>query len=337
MKVLVYGDVHHGCFAGKLDRNGFDVRVNDTLKVEYDVTQYCVDNGITVTIFDGDRFESRNPPLWLTNLVDEAWMDRIRKGINIISILGNHDSYRVFQYGHSYSRLWADVSGLQLYDKPGYLTLNGKKLALLPWGYPLSDLKEPADVLFFHEAVVGHEDERGYKPFDGYDYDEIRSKAKIFLGGHIHSQERIGATGAYVGNPYQKDRLDIGKQRGFVLLDMDTLGFEFVAMSNPQIKEFTIKDESELVESEVRNNYVRCIVKLGKERAVEKRLREMGARFFVISVIKERGFLVQQIAKGIYKQDKVEPMIHEYVSSREVPDKNLAKEIGNLIWKESGQ
>lgn len=335
--ILVYSDLHAGCFAGRLDPNGIDVRVNDTLKIESDITEYCLQHGITEIIFTGDRFESRNPPMWMINMVDALWMDRIKKGINMKVILGNHDSYRVFCYGHSYSHLWVGVEGITIYSKPTCESIGkspSRTAAFLPYGFPLSDIKGHVDFLFFHEAVIDHEDQRGFKSLDGYSYEEIQSKAHLFLGGHIHSQERIGPTGMYVGNPYQKDVLDIGKPRGFVLLDTEGT-YSFEELNAPQIVELKVERVEDIQEQDVCGNYVKCLVPSGMERKAEVRILGLGARYAVVSPIRDKGFMVESLARKIYKQDQIDEIIREYVSSRELSNKDLIREAGIEIWKET--
>lgn len=331
MKVLLYSDIHHGHFVGKVDSNGLDARVNDTLAIEEHITKYCVDNNIGTVLFLGDRFESRNPPIWLINLVDTKWLERIKAGIRIYAIIGNHDSYRIFHYGHSYSNLWSGVGGIQLYAKPDYALIDGINFGLLPYGFPVSDIKE-CDVFCFHESVIGHEDERGFKPFEGYDYDDVRKKAKVFFAGHIHSHESIGPTGCYLGCPYQKDAMDIGKDRGFTILDLKTLKSKFVKIDSPRIIEIRIDDLKDIKREDVHNNYVRCIVPSGDERKATDIIKEFGPRHYTVSPMRARGLLIENMARSIYKQDKIEDIIGEYVGSRDIANKAILKETGLKIW-----
>lgn len=342
MKIVIFSDIHHGITIGKLGASGFDLRMEDTFKIEEKITDFCVVNEIDTLVYGGDRYKSRNPSVWLMNQVDALWDKRRRLGIKTISLIGNHDVYRVVHYGSSYSALWQNLPGLTICSTPAITEIGGRQIGFLPYGYPLSDIDGKVDVLFFHDEIRGFEDDRGYKApawfgSRGLDLKELEQKCKIMIGGHIHSHIGIAGKGVYVGAPYQIDRLDIGKHRGLIVLDLDTLEIEFVEIGAPQLIELTVVDASGITKEAVRGNYVTCFVKSGTERDVEKVLQDYEAKNFVVHTIKERGFMVEQIAKEVYASENPESAIMEYVSSRELANKDFVTEIGLRLWKKVGE
>jgi hypothetical protein len=139
----------------------------------------------------------------------------------------------------------------------------------------------------------------------------------------------------YIGSPYQKDALDIGKPRGFIIVDTKDLTVTFVNMEGPQIIELKVERVEDIQEQDVRGNYVKCLVPSGMERKAEVRILGLGARYAAVSPIRDKGFMVESLARKIYKQDQIDEIIREYVGSRELSNKDLIREAGIEIWKET--
>ena len=342
-KALLVADIHHGVTIGKLGASGLDLRLEDTLFLEEHITQFCVDEGIPLVIFLGDRFLTRNPPMWLVNKVDELWKRRIDLGIKCIALVGNHDCYRVVDYGTSYSALWKG-SGLSIVDKPRSVMLFDRKVGYLPFGYKLEELPgNDYDILFFHDEVQGFEDKRGFKArtgafAKGLNLQELEHKAKLVIGGHIHSHEDFGTNCCYLGAPYQIDRLDIGKERGITLLDFEDLSMEFIPIDAPRLVELTVTDINETIGPvAIHGNYVKCFVKAGGEKTVEHVLTEAGARSLVVHTIREKGLMVESVAKRIYSAKNPNAMIKEFVNSRQLADKDLLIDAGMKLWGALGE
>lgn len=339
MKIACYADIHHGEVIGKLGPSGFDMRMEDTFKIEDKLTDFCIEHEIYNLIFNGDRFKSRNPSVWLMNKVDELWTRRGRKGVKTLANIGNHDVYRVTHYGSSYSPLWESDTNITIYSKPKSFTLlnGGVKIGFLPYGYKLDDI-DKVDLLFFHDEIQGFEDDRGYKApawigSTGLNLKEMEKKCKVMIGGHIHSHIGIAGKGVYIGAPYQLDKLDIGKSRGLIVIDLEDLSIEFIEIDAPKLVE--LRSLSEITSEVVEGNYVTVYVKPGEERDATKALEELGARSFVVHTLKERGMMIENIAKDVYASDNDEDAIREYVSSRELANKELVTETGLKIWKET--
>lgn len=341
-KIFIYGDIHHGHTIGKLGKSGLDLRIEDTLEVEHEATQYCLDHGITIMGFTGDRTLTSNPPMWLVSMLDEVWALRISKGISIHALMGNHDLYKLLLYGSAYSSLWNGFDNFHLYKNPGQIKIEGRVISFLPFGCKPSQISQSGDIIFFHDEVQGVTDDRGYKApsgsnAQGLKLKELEQKGKLLIGGHIHAKGSFSSTGIYVGAPIQFDETDIGKLRGFHVLNLDDLSLEFIESKAPKLVRIIVKDLNELnieLAGKALGNYMRCNVKAGLEEDVKAFLRSCNARHFVVSTIVEKGLLVETIARKIYKEESPEAAIAEFVRSRDLPDRDGILETGLKLWRE---
>jgi len=336
MKCLIYSDVHHGTSIGKLGDSGLDLRIEDSLNVEKEITKYCMDHEIEIVIFAGDRFKSRSPAMWLANVVDEIWMERHKVGIKTFSVVGNHDSYRIVGYGTNYSKLWKEMSNIEIFDKSKIINLLDKKIGFLPWGWELESLKDKVDLLIFHGCITGYKDARGYIPDkEGFDLNLLKKYCKFFVAGHIHSREEIQGDGVYLGSPYQIDILDSGSRRGWLVFDIEDFSYEFVDSNAPELIIMDkVRSISDIDEEKIERNYVFCKVKKGLERECSKKLEDHGARWYQITTVKEKGIFLKGVLEETYAGEDVNKMIKEYVNSRNLSNKSELIEIGFELWKE---
>jgi DNA repair exonuclease SbcCD nuclease subunit len=342
-QILLYADIHHGITIGKLGSSGLDLRIEDTLEIERQITEYCLKNNIKTVIFAGDRFKSRNPDMWLVNLVDELWSRRSLKGIETYALLGNHDTYKIVSHKSNYSRLWGYSENVRIFSKPD-LTYEWRgedddciSIGFLPYSCELESLKEKVDLLIFHGCVKGFKDTRGYIPTDeGFELDGLREKCRFFVAGHMHSFEDIQGYGIYLGAPYQIDMLDAGSKRGWVVLDIENFNYEFVESFAPELVVIdNIKDIQKINENQVKGNYMFCKVEKGIEKDCKRILEEYGARTFRVTAIKEKGIFLKGIAEDVFSGEDIDKMIVEYVTSRNLSNKNKIIDVGKQIWKES--
>ena len=102
---------------------------------------------------------------------------------------------------------------------------------------------------------------------EGTKIKDLLSKSGLVISGHFHTrhEKQFGAgTILYVGNPFQMDFGDAGNQKGYHILDLDTLEYEFKPNNiSPNYKKINL---SELVEegsitpitvNNIANNFVR--------------------------------------------------------------------------------
>lgn len=338
---LIYADIHVGTVVGKLNEStGLDYRVEDALKIERIITDYCMKNDITEVWFLGDRTKSRNTPTWLIDLIDVEWLRRVNLGITMRVLVGNHDVYRLVSQGNSYSSLWSGFHSCIIMSKPTVLTsATGVKIGFLPFGSS-PDSVETVDVLCFHDEIQGFMDDRGYKAPEGTHFstglrlEDLERKCRtLLLGGHIHSRVPFGSKGQYIGSPYQIDEMDIGSERGFYILDLETLAFNFVKIPAPELVKHVVNDARKHDFSNVAGNYVTVFVRVGQEEVVQQKCAD--AKVLKIHTMKEKGMMIESVARGVFKAGDSVSAIKEYVLSRDLPDRDALLKAGLELFSKS--
>jgi len=337
-RVVVFSDIHHGTLVGKLGSNDVDLRISDALDVEDQVTKYCLENNIDTVLFCGDRFRSRNPSVWLFNMVEEKWFDRANVGIEMFALVGNHDQYRIVGHGSNYSVLWnkkAVSDKVHVIEKPSTISIKGRIFGFIPYGYSLWSEDWKVDLLVFHDELKGFKDDRGYVGRSGFGTKELRRMCKFFLSGHIHAFADVHGQGLIIGAPYQMDMMDVGIKKGFLVFDTDTYEHEFVETSVPKIVKIDVTDDTDVVkESDVVGNYVYCRATKSRIPVVKDMMKRFSARAFRVDEIVDKGMFVESFARRVYAAKSSTEMIQEYIDSRDLPDKKGLVEKGCEVWAE---
>lgn len=265
-KIAIIGDTHFGA------RNNNQKLVQFFDKFYLDVFfPFLVENDIKTVIQTGDLWDSRKSII-VQSIYDARnyFFDRlVAHDIKMISILGNHDIvYRNTVEVNSSSVLLEGYSDhVSIIDKPTYFCSNKVKMLLLPWICEDNE-KEIQDAIETSTAnyCMGHFELEGFDMFKGqpsHEGQEVKNldKFKQVFSGHYHhrsSKKNI----LYVGTPYEMTWMDFDDQKGFHVLDTETLELEFI--KNPYvIHQKIIYDESiKTFDKENLSIYKNCFIKL---------------------------------------------------------------------------
>jgi DNA repair exonuclease SbcCD nuclease subunit len=81
---------------------------------------------------------------------------------------------------------------------------------------------------------------------EGVKVKDLLKKSELVISGHFHTrhEKKFGAgTILYVGNPFQMDFGDAGNQKGYHILDLDTMEYEFFANNiSPNYNKISLSD-----------------------------------------------------------------------------------------------
>lgn len=187
------------------------------------------------------------------------------RNFNITILVGNHDAFYKDNSSVNSLSIIDGKNKIRVIDKPQTFTLYGKTLTFLPWGASLSEVTK-SDILFGHMEVEGFK-MNSYKLCEhGMNTRSLFDKAKLIMTGHFHQrEERVYDNGAiiYVGNPYEMDYGDINTSKGYYILDINTLEYQFYENNiSPKHTKITITDlqKSKNADSIFANNIVRIVV-----------------------------------------------------------------------------
>lgn len=192
------------------------------------------------------------------------------KEFNIVVIVGNHDSFykdRADVNSLSILNGWRNIT---VVSEPIMSILYGKKCSFIPWGTEVKKI-EKSDIIFGHFEIESFK-MNSHKHCDhGIKTQDLLERGNLIMTGHFHLRDERQydkKTIVYVGNPFEMDFGDIDSTKGYYILDISKLEYNF--FNNPvspkhkkillsEITEKKISDKSEL-EKLINNNTVKLIV-----------------------------------------------------------------------------
>jgi DNA repair exonuclease SbcCD nuclease subunit len=242
---------------------------------------------ITDIFFLGDFFHYRSD-ISVSTLHVAAQILKKLEPFNMVFIVGNHDSYYKDRSDVNSLSILDGRKNLTIVDQPLQTTLFGKDITFIPWGAKVDDLKR-ADILFGHLEIASFK-MNSFKTCDhGEDTNNLLSKADLIMTGHFHLRdERKYANGriVYVGNPFEMDFGDTGSTKGYYILDIPNMSYDFVENTlSPRHKKVSLSEltafkslSGEDVKQLVNNSIIKLVIdKKAKEDGVEMLIKKMNA------------------------------------------------------------
>lgn len=192
------------------------------------------------------------------------------KGIQLITLLGNHDIFWKESLAvNAQSLILGEYDNIIVIDKPTRMHEDNASIDLIPWicKENESDVfsfidNSKSDLCLGHFEIAGFPMYRGMVAEEGLSHDMFAKYERV-LSGHYHTrskQENI----EYIGTPYEMTWQDAGDPKGFSVFDTDTRELTF--MQNP----FTIHEKIEyndkdvepidLTTIEIKDKYIKLVV-----------------------------------------------------------------------------
>lgn len=168
---------------------------------------------------------------------------------NLYLLVGNHDQFSRQGDVHSLEILRAQAT---IVDLQWITCIDSVSIAFQPHTDSIESLRSfsaslpPIDIYCFHqgvkEAVVGP---LGiHAKAEACLADLPTQKARICLGGDYHGRQQVGSAMVfYVGSPLQTTMGERMEQKGFTILDTDTLSMEFIESRAPKFVYFETPGE----------------------------------------------------------------------------------------------
>lgn len=241
---------------------------------------------IDTIFFTGDFFHSRSEISVNTIQAASDLLKQFNNDFRIIMIPGNHDCYYKDK---------SDVNSLSILDGYKNITVldrvttvevgkDKKKFVFCPWGYSSEDI-EMSDVILGHFEIESFKMnahklcEHGFKP------KELLGKAPLIFSGHFHlNEEREYDEGKiiYVGSPFQLDFGERDTRKGFYIINVPDLSFEFVENKVTPLHKKILATEFENInlENTISGNFIKLVldVSLDQERldGIVRKINEYG-------------------------------------------------------------
>jgi DNA repair exonuclease SbcCD nuclease subunit len=224
--------------------------------------------GIDTIFILGDLFDNRvNIDSKILNSVLDLFNVDL-KDFTIYIIVGNHDSYLESSVEINSVKAIGFFDNVIAIDKNQSITLDGRSFFLCPWITDKKAFTEELEALESHDICFGHFEFSNFLMFKGkecekgVESDLFYQKFKLTMSGHFHtrsSKKENDSEIVYIGNPYHMTRNDIGDDRGFCILDLESLKYELIN-NDISLKFVSHKYPFKLDRKDIENNHVDIFV-----------------------------------------------------------------------------
>lgn len=261
MKVALIADPHFGV------KKGADLFLNNQIRYfREEFVPYLIKNMITHVFFLGDLFDNRHHiNVKVKNAVYKLFEEDLQQ-FKIYIILGNHDIYyRTITNVHSlqFLKKFNNVTVIEDVEK---FNIGGRKILMVPWQTDMNAfVKRVADKNIQRlDVCLGHFDISGFKlnkkkvSDEGLESGLFFNNYTITFSGHFHTRSKSKYNDyeiIYIGAPYHLTRHDVGENRGFCVLDLDSMTYRFINSQNT-IKYVKIDYPNVITRKMIENNII---------------------------------------------------------------------------------
>lgn len=256
-KVALIADTHFG-----VRKNNEIYLQSQTRFIVEQFVPYLKKEGINTIFMLGDLFDNRSSTnTKIMNSVYEIF-DEYLKDFTIYILVGNHDTYFNSTVEINSLKFLSKFENIHIIDKLTQIEMNKQKITLVPWIVDnVAFVREfnniQTDVCLGHFNVHGFHFNKFKKSDDGLQA-KLFSKCKKVFTGHFHirnSQNIDDCETVYIGSPYQLTRNDIDESRGFTILDLETLNYEFID-NTKSLKYIQLKFPEKFSKEKIENNII---------------------------------------------------------------------------------
>lgn len=261
MKIALLNDTHAGV---RGDSEAFDNAARRFFTDQF--FPYLDEHNIREVVHLGDMFDRRKFINFQTLYNWREYFETPMLDYNLRVIPGNHDVYhKNTNRVNAISLLWGD--GPNNIQEPTEVMYGERKVAFIPW---ITDDNVEACMDFLKKTTarvcIGHFDIVGFKMTSaqicehGLDPDTFK-KFDLVLSGHFHHKSNKGNI-HYLGTQYEQSWDDFESEKGFHVLDTETLELEFIPNPNVMHRKLFYDDTKEVPKGKELNIYKGCFVKL---------------------------------------------------------------------------
>jgi len=290
MKIACITDLH---FGNRQNSDIFLERMSDCFR---QFLIYAGERSDTIVI-GGDVFDSRTAiNVKVANYVYRLFKEMDSLSIPVYVILGNHDVYyNTSNEFNSLKMLKGQFDNITIVEKISVIekatSVGSGGILLVPWVVDRDKfVDDVASGVYPQEICFGHFNINGFPMYrnsilsdSGIPAEVMLKSFKLTLSGHFHTRsvQHIDNMGkiAYIGAPWQLTRNDRDDDRGFVMLDTETLETEFINMDQGiKFKEVCYPDTPD--QKEVAGNIVDLYIDYSQkfnEKDLQKYIDELQA------------------------------------------------------------
>lgn len=268
MKIAIYSDLH------LYNHHRLLVNSETALKFLTYLKEYCLDNKISTIVNAGDFFHTK-AKAYAPHVIQALLRvkDINKAGINQYMLIGNHDMANpnnsmnsiVFTFG-DYAKIIPDYHFIDYETtRVHFLSFTNSHFENFIFS------EEKKNFLIAHLDIIGFTMANGFRATSGSSIRDFKD-FDLVISGHYHKHQHRDNI-VYIGSPYQTNFAEREQEHGFVLLDIDSLEWEFIAYEDaPKYKVIEVNKLADIKEEDVLKNFVK--IKLFSNRISKSKLRE---------------------------------------------------------------
>jgi len=336
-QIALIGDTHFGIYKSS------QIFLDSQLRFFREcLIPHCKMNGISTIVHAGDFFDNRNNiNIKVLNEVHKLLTEDL-KDFELYILVGNHDTFFKSSIETHSLKLIGEMPNINVIDNIQLHNNNEFRRSILfvPWQTDHERFKKKvADQNIHCDICIGHFETAGFFLNSAKVCEEGLSPELFFnnytltMSGHFHRRSNKKYNDSiiqYFGNPYHLTRHDIDSDRGFCVLDLETLEYHFVN-NDISIRFERLYYPEDFDVNKIRGNIVDIHVNINEDYD-EKEFQDYLSTVesyrpaFPANVKIENNFSMS--TSGDYKVQTVPELINEYVGDLDIKYK---KEITQKI------
>lgn len=264
MKVALIADLHMG-----VRKSAIEFLNSQLSFFKEQMIPELKEKEIDTLIVLGDVFDTRQAVNVSTqNIVLDLFQNTF-KDFNVHIICGNHDIYHTTTTSVNSLKPLALLPNVSVYEEPSEVMFGNQSVLMLPWITNYKTFTNSIDTQKKQKFVFAHLDICGFNMggalcTDGMTINDLMKKYDYVYTGHFHCRTRKdyadGKAITYIGSPYHITRIDIGQNRGYTILDLDSGDYEFIDNNKSiKFKKFLYPNVPETIE-EIKGNIIDVII-----------------------------------------------------------------------------
>lgn len=329
MKMALCTDLHFG------HRKGNDVFLESQMRFFYNqFIPYLKKNNIKDIGMLGDIFDNRvHVNTKVFKQVHELFNVAL-KDFNVYIFPGNHDLYYTSTTDVHSLFFLKEFANVTVIEKEQVVKVGTRDIFMCPWQVDEDEFVKVVSEIQNVDLCFGHFEITGFDMFKnkpcehGLPANIFYEKFLLTISGHFHtksSRKRNNSEILYMGNAYHMTRNDIGDARGFTVLDLETLEYEFIE-NTESIRYVSLVYPQKITEMDVKNNSVDVVVSYDEnynEEAVQNYLHEIesyGPAF--PPHVRMTNKFISSVDCNSVEMLSVQDLMREYVDELDVPNKD---------------
>lgn len=263
MKIAIIADTHIGARNDSETLLGCQKKFFDKIFFPTILSQ-----GIDTVIDLGDTFDRRKFVNFKTLDMSRKFLfDPLQKhGIDTHILVGNHTTfYKNTNRINSPALLLREYRNIKVYEEAERVVFDRLAVAMVPW---INDENHKPTLEFIEKddslLCMGHFEFAGFQTLKGVVHEEgldanLFKKYQKVLSGHFHYKQDNGHV-FYLGCPYEMIWSSAPEEKGFHILDTETLDLEFIPNPYTLFKRIRYDDGCDTDLSTLHGCYVRVYV-----------------------------------------------------------------------------